>query len=733
MMQGLSQDHKQFYYQLVIYLCGFLLFWEWLRPLEKITDTENIGIFIIFAAFCFFISALQISWWMGMPLKLIGLIFILDGLFIYNSLFSLDWFIVVYRQLVYNFQMIQAQNWWGMTPFFRSLLFLLLLWLMSYLLYYWFVVAKRLFVFVLMTFIFITVVDTFTVYDGKWAIVRIFIISLVALGITNFSKEMETEEIPLKGVSKIRRLILPLFGMILLSTIVGYAAPKPDPKWADPVPYIENAIGGGGKVVQKVGYGEDDTRLGGSFIQDETPVFQAAAQGERYWRIESKNHYTGKGWENTLEPEIEIVQDGNLNLKTYEKEVKTEERYTIVNFTPDANIDKLVYPYGAGDLESYPEQFELHSNQTNGMVETFVGNNPRQIPGYKMKFDDPSFEYDQLRNADGEDPDYIKDVYLQLPETLPNRVRNLAAQITEGEENRYDAAKAVESYFSANGFEYATKDVPVPEENQDYVDQFLFESQRGYCDNFSTSMVVLLRAADIPARWVKGFTGGERTEETVILDDDETYNFYQVTNGNAHSWVEVYFPEVGWVPFEPTQGFSNPTDFYIDFEESGNTNSEETAPQPETENEQSTGQPENFMEDMEEASGGMSAANDESNRWFYIGIITAVLLVGLILYVTRLRWISAYLLKKYKRQTDSGTYHQAYNHLLKVLDKKVLARKSNVTLREYARAIDQHFQSNEMRVLTHHYERALYRNEDQPEQWKKVTELWENLIRKALS
>ena len=85
-------------------------------------------------------------------------------------------------------------------------------------------------------------------------------------------------------------------------------------------------------------------------------------------------------------------------------------------------------------------------------------------------------------------------------------------------------------------FSYHTQDVAVPEPNQDYVDQFLFETKRGYCDNFSSAMAVLLRSAGIPARWVKGYTSGEYKGA-----GDHNGHIYEVTNNNAHSWVEVYF------------------------------------------------------------------------------------------------------------------------------------------------------------------------------------------------
>ena len=71
-------------------------------------------------------------------------------------------------------------------------------------------------------------------------------------------------------------------------------------------------------------------------------------------------------------------------------------------------------------------------------------------------------------------------------------------------------------------------------------------------------MIVLLRSAGIPARWVKGYTEGTLDN---TLASAEGADVYTITNDNAHSWVEVYFPGYGWIPFEPTKGFTNPYNF----------------------------------------------------------------------------------------------------------------------------------------------------------------------------
>ncbi|HEX9092164.1 MAG TPA: transglutaminase-like domain-containing protein, partial [Anaerolineales bacterium] len=77
------------------------------------------------------------------------------------------------------------------------------------------------------------------------------------------------------------------------------------------------------------------------------------------------------------------------------------------------------------------------------------------------------------------------------------------------------------------------------------VDYFLFDLRKGYCDFYASAMVILARAAGVPARLAIGYASG-------------TYNLnsklFIVTQADAHSWVEVYFPGIGWVPFEPTAG-----------------------------------------------------------------------------------------------------------------------------------------------------------------------------------
>jgi hypothetical protein len=144
--------------------------------------------------------------------------------------------------------------------------------------------------------------------------------------------------------------------------------------------------------------------------------------------------------------------------------------------------------------------------------------------------------------------DYPLDVslmYLQLPDSLPQRVRDLAARITADARTPYDKAIRVQNYLRAT-YPYQL-DVPPPPIGADAVDYFLFDAPGGFCSYYASAMAVMLRAEGVPARIVTGFATGEY---------DQTRNAYRVPARAAHAWVEVYFPHYGWVEFEPTATLS---------------------------------------------------------------------------------------------------------------------------------------------------------------------------------
>ncbi len=145
----------------------------------------------------------------------------------------------------------------------------------------------------------------------------------------------------------------------------------------------------------------------------------------------------------------------------------------------------------------------------------------------------------ELRAASQDYPPEILLNYLQLPHLDP-RIPALAERIAAGRTNSYDKAAAVEQYLRANLRYTLQLGRTVP---RDPVANFLFNRKEGHCEYFASAMAVMLRSLRIPSRVVNGFRTGEFNDLT---------SQYVIRASNAHSWVEVYFPEYGWISFDPT-------------------------------------------------------------------------------------------------------------------------------------------------------------------------------------
>src|SRR5690625_1854094 len=138
-----------------------------------------------------------------------------------QHLFSGAWLYQLISELQLNVTLIWAGNYDGTTDLFRSLLFFLLIWLISYLIYYWFVEVKRIFVFVILTFIYIMILDTFTHYDAVLPIIRTFIISFLALGVTNFVREMNKESIHFARLKSLPTWFVPIILTVAFTSFLG--------------------------------------------------------------------------------------------------------------------------------------------------------------------------------------------------------------------------------------------------------------------------------------------------------------------------------------------------------------------------------------------------------------------------------------------------------------------------------------------------------------------------------
>ncbi|HZY43872.1 MAG TPA: transglutaminaseTgpA domain-containing protein [Anaerolineae bacterium] len=252
---------------------------------------------------------------------------------------------------------------------------------------------------------------------------------------------------------------------------------------------------------------------------------------QHYWRGAIYDRYTGTGWEQ-LNVSVAVSSPESIDLVAPGRYALTQQ-YQIVSLQ-DNRLFAAGQPVASKDaaLQAAPED-------ATAIL-------PRgRIPRYEITSWAPKVSAEELEAATPMYPPEIATRYLQLPDSVPQRVKDLAARLVHGAASPYDKAIRVQEYLRAT---YPYKlNVPAPPSNRDVVDYFLFDAPGGFCSYYASAMTVLLRSQGVPARVVVGFAAG---------DYDGLLRRYVVPANAAHSWVEVYFPNYGWIEFEPTSSRS---------------------------------------------------------------------------------------------------------------------------------------------------------------------------------
>jgi len=274
-----------------------------------------------------------------------------------------------------------------------------------------------------------------------------------------------------------------------------------------------------------------------------------------YWRGAAFDTYTGQGWSISAEVREEGVE-GELPIfkPPYYREVLQAFKFTAphgetlyalgepVMITVPVDViwhippltDTDVIPDGV--VTAWPDLAGLASETE---VYTITSRLPEPMAG-------------ELRAAVTEYPEEIRDLYLQLPSTVPQRVLDLAAEVTAEGKTAFDKALLLERYLRK--YPYSLEIDRPPSDVEDVADYFLFDLREGYCDYYATAFVVMARSVGIPSRLSSGYVGGYY---------DYRFGAWVVRENNGHSWPEVYFPGWGWIVFEPT-GSQRPSDFRED-------------------------------------------------------------------------------------------------------------------------------------------------------------------------
>ncbi|MDA8217635.1 MAG: DUF3488 and transglutaminase-like domain-containing protein [Dehalococcoidales bacterium] len=293
-------------------------------------------------------------------------------------------------------------------------------------------------------------------------------------------------------------------------------------------------------------YGSTLALQSGVNLSDQ-PVLEVRADEARRLRGVVYDRYTGQGWLMNDRATVDIPVNGealqvasaDMERRDLQQEVtilRTKGNLLFAASLPKsvsvpvlAELERLSPGQGGGDSAIYTDLGAIRSS-----AGTFRGQH------YTVVSSVSNASAAELRQAGLAYPQQIWRRYTGLPRSVPSEVRRLARTLTADYDNAYDKALAIETYLRGLTYSLEPPSVPV---GRDVVDFFLFESKEGYCDYFSSAMVVMLRSLGIPARVVAGYLPGTY---------DETVQAYVVRESDSHSWPEVYFPDYGWIEFEPT-------------------------------------------------------------------------------------------------------------------------------------------------------------------------------------
>ncbi|PES28722.1 transglutaminase TgpA family protein [Bacillus cereus] len=715
-----------------MHACVFLLLLEWLRPLIGITNVGRLDIFVTFIGICFALSCFQTRW--QIPIKIVTVLFIIHSLYYKNAFINPSWLTTFFSDMFRNSSLFFQGNLLDISPVFPTVLFFLSFWFLSSFTSFWIIHKKRGFLFLVLTIIYIATFHNLHLYNANYAIIRTVVIGFFMLSLLQVERIKEREHLQ-NYAREISKLLRPLTIFIVLLATIAYFAPKFGPQWPNPMDFLKFNTSEASKEqkVSTIGYGLDDSRLGGPFKADPTIVFTARTQNKQYWRVETKDFYTGKGWGISENPKKISFKNKNDVVSWYEQNTKTKT--TEATITMQKSYPHLTYPAGLVSVEAASD-VSYSVDPFSEKIYTMNGDSSTTLHSYKVTYEIPEFSIENLKavktNEGQETNPYFMTKYTQLPKSLPQRVKDLAVNLTNDKDNRYDKVLAIENYFTDNSFTYESTNVLFPAKSQDYVDQFLFDTKSGYCNNFSTSMIVLLRSAGIPARWVKGYTEGTLDNTLASAEGEDVYT---ITNDNAHSWVEVYFPGYGWIPFEPTKGFTNPYNFINNTPAPISQNSEaNNSNNTQIQQRNNEAKLKSLIKNTEEASTKKVTNSKTSLSWWYVFLSTILIsIMGYILFTTRMIWRTFLIIHFYKYRKDDAVYQKAYGALLKQFARIGMPRGESQTFREYALHIDTLYNSADMQQLTASYENAMYKQGQVAAEWKKSVHLWEVLMKKAAS
>ncbi len=334
--------------------------------------------------------------------------------------------------------------------------------------------------------------------------------------------------------------------------------------------------------LSQTGFPSSSSQLGGPVMQNTDLALLVDAPFPLYLRGSILNEYTGSAWLDTVEdlrykyrdnawkqarslaydldePIWREVDEKLLNVLYY----RTAKAVIIHAGIKISTIFHPMHPTGLETVKGastpyYNTRGEMFTTRDISPDEPYTITAMIPNTGISSEFtayireSSPTLDWSRPVNSYYNNPayaeklKYIRENYTRVPESVTERTKQLVELITEGKDTAYDKIVAIQEYLKAN-YDYTLAPQATPS-GKDFVDYFLFDLQRGYCTYFASALAVMGRVAGVPTRYIEGY---------LMPSKQNKDGLYEVRNTNGHAWVEVYFPEIGWLTFDPTPSGSS--------------------------------------------------------------------------------------------------------------------------------------------------------------------------------
>jgi transglutaminase-like putative cysteine protease len=432
--------------------------------------------------------------------------------------------------------------------------------------------------------------------------------------------------------------------------------------------------------------------------QEDVPLFRSRSTRSERWRLMVHDRFDGTDFAPSSDPRANLVafqgpipgeQDPDLPVDQVTQEVEIQELGSF--WLPAATIPVRVDAGRPVLANEALASLTINRRLREGFRYTVVSRVP-SITAADLDGPVDYRDYPELRE------------YLETG-SLDREVRERADAVVEakGAATPFEKALAIQDYLRSDEFRYSL-DVPALSRGGNQLRRFLTQVRAGYCEQFAIAMAMMARQVGVPSRVAVGFTPGE------VVDD----TYLQVTTHDAHAWPELWFPEAGWVPFEPTPRadgtvaippYTTPAGRVPDSQEGATGQPDTSTPDPSTNPDAQAPGPQ-LPEESDPLAGG-----DASRGWLERPLVRAGLAIVLVvLLVPVAKWARNLLAWRKAGRRPRDAVAESYDELTSWAQDAGIGRRRAETPAAYARRLSDEFaaDADPLVELTGLFERAEY-------------------------